>query len=297
MAALRAHVPTHFNRHSRADSPANIPYTRGVKHASPHRVRHPPLPRPPLKVLAVGDLEHPEFARPLDRLERDGQFTTASLEEINSAARFDLLLACQATPGSIPHAPLAEASRRHPLAGLVVLLGSWCEGEARTGRPLPEFRRLFWYQFPLWWQSTREAWKRGEPTDWQLPPGFVPPTRQSAVRGLVTIAANDHATATTLIDGCHHLGWQALWCPRGSSWPVTSPPAAGIWVGGMLDPPEEPSLREFRAWLPPGVPLLVLLDFPRLDRVQVATRLGATAVLGKPWRLDQLALALTHQKA
>ncbi len=60
----------------------------------------------------------------------------------------------------------------------------------------------------------------------------------------------------------------------------------------MLLDREEASLRRTRAQLPPDVPLVVLLDFPRREAVITAMRLGATAVLGKPWRVDQLLAAL-----
>ncbi len=66
-------------------------------------------------------------------------------------------------------------------------------------------------------------------------------------------------------------------------------------MGGQLDSREEGELADFRNWLPSDVPLVVLLDYPRRDRVEQAMRLGATSVLGKPWRLEQLASCLLHQ--
>ncbi len=35
-------------------------------------------------------------------------------------------------------------------------------------------------------------------------------------------------------------------------------------------------------------PVIAILDFPRRDRVQRALECGAAAVLGKPWRVDDL---------
>lgn len=71
--------------------------------------------------------------------------------------------------------------------------------------------------------------------------------------------------------------------------------AAGIWVGGQLDAVEELDLANFRGWLPVESPLVALLDFPRRDRIRRAEQLGVTAVLGKPWRIDQLASCLQLQ--
>lgn len=273
-----------------------FPKLAGVSRAPKSRVRYNPLPRPPLRVLAVGDVDHPEFAEPLATLGSEALLTFGQEGDITSPPRFDLVIVCQSRPGRFDPHQFGDVAKRYPLAGRVVLLGSWCEGETRTGRPLEGFQRLFWYQFDLWWKLTRDAWRRGKPTDWQQLPGDAAPggsTPQTQL-GLIAIAAGDFTSAETLIEACRSLGYAACWCPIARpSWPVTSLPNGGIWVGEMLEPWEEPHLKAFREWLPPYVPLLALLDFPRSERVRRARELGATDILGKPWRLDQLAAALT----
>src|SRR5690606_28311839 len=101
-----------------------------------------------------------------------------------------------------------------------------------------------------------------------------------------------YASASTLIDLCRATGHEGYWCPRDADWPVAPPPTAGGWVGGMLDDSEAPSLDETRKSLPAGVPLIVLLDFPRRAAVTTALRLGATNVLGKPWRAEHVIAAI-----
>lgn len=256
-------------------------------------------PRWPMRVLAVGDLESAEFAQSLTAVRSASKLRSLSVAELSdpeqlAALQFDLLLVCQSRPGSVSGDWLEPLRMAHPLAGMVVLLGTWCEGEMRTGQPLPFCERIFWYQFEAWWSRNHSRWCEGRPTSWQW--GVASPElgeRQlPEARGLVAIETRDFDSAETLLVVCEELGLAGCWSPAGRGRPVCSPPAAGIWVGGQLDADEEPKLADFRRWLPPSAPLVVLLDFPRLDRVTRARELGATAVLGKPWTLEQLAEVL-----
>ena len=110
--------------------------------------------------------------------------------------------------------------------------------------------------------------------------------------GLVAIDTPDAGTAEALIEACDAIGAGAIWSPRGRARPLGTQPVAGIWVGGQLETFEEPELVAFRRSLPSSSPLVALLDFPRRDVVARASELGATTILGKPWRLNELATSL-----
>ena len=60
--------------------------------------------------------------------------------------------------------------------------------------------------------------------------------------------------------------------------------------------PEVPLLANFVGRLPRAAPIVALLDFPRRDRVEIARGLGVSAVLGKPWRLDDLLAVLAADR-
>lgn len=245
----------------------------------------------------TGNFDHADFDEALELLAGEAELTRRS-DSAEPPSSWDLLLVCQSRPGSVLQESLAQLCGRNPLAGQIVLLGSWCEGETRTGRPLADLERLFWYQFPSWWKRTIDAWSQGRPTDWHSPfPQVILPPRElhAAAQGPVAIVSPDYSSASTLIDLCEAVGREAYWCPRDASWPVMPPPAAGIWCGGMLDEGEEASLRHTSERLAPEAPLLVLLDFPRREAVAAARRMGASAILGKPWRADQLLAALRPQ--
>ncbi|QDU57950.1 hypothetical protein [Aeoliella mucimassa] len=236
-----------------------------------------------LRVLAWGDTTHRDFQQAYSAIASDDHTQLVGPQE-----PYALVVVFQARPGTVCANDVEVLRERMPLAGLVVVLGSWCEGEMRTGTPLPHAERLFWYQFPAWWQRARGQWQRGEATDWQRPSGQPLPTTTSLAGKVIAIDAVDHASADTLVTTIEDHGGRAIWQPRRQTPRLASPPDAGVWVGSQLDSAEEAQLAAFQQTLAEGAPLVVLLDFPRADREQAAKQLGATAVLGKPWRVEQL---------
>lgn len=243
----------------------------------------------PLRVLATGDLNHQEFSRAIELVEQDAIVEFTRLDALDDRSKpFELLLAFQSRPSSIAPLLVGDLRARMPLAGMAVVLGSWCEGEMRTGTPLAHCERVFWYQFSSWWQTVRTAWLEGRPTHWQLPPGVDMPIAPPSDAKLVAIDTADFDAAQALLDACETLGMTGVWSRRYQKRPLTTQAAAGVWVGAQLDEVEETQLADFRQTLPADAPLVVLLDFPRRDRVERALELGATEVLGKPWRVEQL---------
>ena len=244
----------------------------------------------PLRVLALGDTNHPELRVSYECLV-GSEWVELVEQQGEATGVFDLAIVFQARPGSIDSQEIEGLQRRQPLAGFATLLGSWCEGETRTGQPLPRCERLFWYQFEPWWNAVELAWRKGRPTSWQFPPPASGDLRSGRL-SLVAIDAPDADTAEALADAVDQLGGSAIWLQRGTRRPLSSAPSAGIWVGGQLDDVEQADLAEFRGWLRDTAPLVALLDFPRRDRVEQAHRIGATCVLGKPWRIEELATSI-----
>lgn len=240
-------------------------------------------------VLAIGDADHSEFATVLATV-RDTPGARV-LEQVNPRQPCELVLVLQARSGSVDPAPLETLHHQMPLAGKAVVLGTWCEGEARTGRPLVDYERVFWYHFPAWWQAVRAAWAANRPTHWQQPPDVPAPAKPLAGRR-IAVDTEDADAATALVAAGESLGATTIWHPRWRSRPLHSPVDAAVWVGAQLDDAEQQQLADYRSHLGADVPLLVLLDFPRTEVVRRAEQLGATSVLGKPWRLESLAAAL-----
>ncbi|WP_425400211.1 hypothetical protein [Aeoliella sp.] len=239
-----------------------------------------------LRLLALGDRDDREFTTAIERLAGE---TFVEMIDDQHDGPFELAMVFQSRPGTFDRKRIEQLHDRMPLAGMAVLLGSWCEGEMRTGAPLPHCERVFWYQFDAWWQTVRTAWLARRPTPWQRPAQTNGELAQLTGAEVVAIDSTDADTADALIDACEAMGACGVWSPRFDKRPLSTAPAAGVWVGAQLDATEERQLADFRETLPEESPLVVLLDFPRRDRVRRAMELGATSVLGKPWRLEQLA--------
>jgi hypothetical protein len=263
----------------------------------------------PLVVHAAGALRHAQFADAVELIR------ATSTCDTSGTIPPEVIVIAQARPGEFSQGDVETMRRRWPLAGVVALLGSWCEGEIRTGRPWPGVHRIFWYEFPAWWQqqlalrSARlcPAWSRPIFDAYRVAPQqtkLTPPNR----RGVVVIRAANRENAEAIGDTLRHYDYAVACVPPGKSTTVVRGATAGIWDGGQLDEGEANELSGFVVSLArDNVPVIALLDFPRIDRCASARQLGAAAVLGKPWinadlvatieRLEELNWAMNRRHA
>ncbi len=101
-----------------------------------------------LATLIVGSYEQSEFAAALTGLAQRRRLTftptvAAAVETLVAGVTSPrLIVLLQSWPGQWPAADVAALRRAAPLARVAAILGSWCEGETRTGRPLAGAVRL-----------------------------------------------------------------------------------------------------------------------------------------------------------
>ena len=95
----------------------------------------------PISVLLVGDAERAEFAAIFQWLREHGETTVApdfaaAMQELEARdGDPELIVLAQSWPGQFSPKQIERLRRLAPLARVDELLGSWCEGETRTGRP------------------------------------------------------------------------------------------------------------------------------------------------------------------
>jgi hypothetical protein len=260
----------------------------------------------PLRVHVEGRADHPDFADAIELL-RAG----ATLVQ-NDEHPPELTIIAQRHPGEISHADVELIRHRAPLSGFVALVGSWCEGETRTGKPWPGIPRLYWHEFPAWWRRQLALRAVGRCPDWTqagdfgfriadcglIDSGIRNP--QSAIRnqsaGVILLRTSTRETFAAIADALQRAGFATVWQPAGRRWPVVHGAAAGIWDGGQLDDREAGDLAVFcRSVAGAHAPVIALLDFPRRDRVEYALALGAATVLGKPWLNGDLVATINCQ--
>ena len=138
-------------------------------------------------ISAVGPWEHAEFAALRAELDPQRQWTTvATLADLTAALADDsaenaaatnpfvplppeLVLLAQARPGADDPSQLERLRAVAPLTRVVVVAGSWCEGELRTGHPAAGVVRLYWYELASWWRAAVAEWEANETPAWSEP--------------------------------------------------------------------------------------------------------------------------------
>jgi hypothetical protein len=253
-----------------------------------------PLARPqPPVVQFIGDIENADFRDAIALLRSDAQ-PPAGRETTP-----ELLVVANGRPDVVSHDQLNALHRGAPLAGIVMLLGSWCEGETRTGRPWPAAHRCYWYEFPAWWRRQIAMRNAGRCPDWARPINFLPrvavPGHPRATPSLLVLHATGRESADALADALEQAGYSTVWQPPNRPRPLVRGAVAGIWEGAQLSEREATDLGQFcQQMARDGAPVIALLDFPRRDRVDHALQLGAAAVLGKPWLKSALTMTLEN---
>ncbi len=240
---------------------------------------------PPV-VLVVGDTDHADF-RDVTELLR------AEVRLVNTTdVSPELIIFVQSRTGSVDRQSMEAMRRSTPLAGIVVIAGSWCEGEPRTGRPWPGVQRIYWYEFPAWWQRQLALCAAGLCPDWLRQDewqfrGAAPVRKLGDSRhrpGVVLLRTSDRTTADALADVLHRAGYASIRELPGRAKASVRGAIAGIWDGGQLNDCEANDLSRFcRRLANDNAPAVAILDFPRRDRVEHAVQSGAFTVLGKPW--------------
>jgi CheY-like chemotaxis protein len=260
---------------------------------------------PEISVLLVGSTFRGEFREArgsLDRLSRvvpamDVATAVAAIE--NGRVVPDLIVVAQAFPGQFSVESVDRLRRLAPLAPVVGLLGSWCEGEMRTGEPWPGAVRVYWHQWAARCQQELGRLQSGNCSSWGLPAtagdeehllaAVGPPRsqcRQEDRRGQILVRSPEFDMQDWLAAACRIRGYQTEWLRPGQPAPAEDAAAVIFDFGEWL----ESELADFArlAGELPGVPLIALMGFPRIEDRDRALAAGAAAVLSKPLLVEDL---------
>ena len=241
-------------------------------------------------VLVVGEIRHAEMASVWAVLDARAQLmevvdAAAASKWLASARRQPVLLVVvERRPGEFSPAEFDGLLRMAPLIRTVRLLGSWCEGELRTGRPWPMAARCYWHQAAAWLSQELDRESDGRCPAWGLPLAATDEDRrltplsarrslESATRrGVIAIRSRDYETADMLADLCEAAGWTALPLRSESSMSVRRV-AACLW-DLWCDPLSGDESLALWHGACPGVPIIALASFPRIQDAQWATARG-----------------------
>jgi hypothetical protein len=243
------------------------------------------------RVLFLGNAERHEWTEIVAHLQettgvviaRHGPAALAALRDHPSLYR---VLVAPSYRDEFPRELQQQILSEQPLADIVVLVGPWLEGETRSGRPWPGARRVYAHQAIPWtWQpstcSTDEGWLRIDAAHQQPRSGIVVVCAQLAETRHALSAVCEAAGLTTIL----HAPDLAVHCR----------PVEAVIYDAVVDRSRWVEQTSFlqRRYQPAA--LVVLVSFPRPEECQQLKRAGATTVLGKPYRIEELVASLTRQ--
>ena len=252
-----------------------------------------------IRVLAIGNTDHPEFQNTAELLRSASDMRVyASVDHAtnwlySASLPPHWIVIFQSLPGQFGREMLNALWRLAPLARVVRVLGSWCEGEIRTGQPWPGAIRMYWHQAPARIRTELHlSALRG--TAWPFPSTMTEEDRLLArthaagaeQHELVGIYTTTFSGAESLADACSARGWSTVWLQPGRPLLVRKMKACILDAQHSSDV-EFAAIAKLRSQMP-GVPIIALLSFPRLDDKNRAITAGASAVVSKPMLLDDL---------
>jgi len=260
-----------------------------------------------LRVLIVGDCRSHEFREAVGQLTGtadvvfadDLRFAIAMID-IRGAAP-DLVILAQRLPRQFNVKEVDQLRRKIPTTRFVAMLGSWCEGEERSGEPLPGVQRIYWHRWKAWWSVQQQLLAAGRCPDWGQAVTLAEEDRQivadaqdsplSHLRGsrrMVAVAATHWEMSDWLCEACRHWGHAAVGVDPREHLPNVSI-AAVVW--DCRDPDDFVEVTRLRRHFG-DVPVLALANFPRWQHRETLIASGVASLLAKPFRLNELREAL-----
>jgi hypothetical protein len=274
-------------------------------------------PRLPWRIAFVGDSLVPEFKELVDWLTSKTQHamfeTIAAAREKLACESFDGVILGQTRRGEFTAEEVESIHRAAPLSRLAIVYGAWCEGETRSGRPVPGVVRWHWRHaagrlaVELARLSSDNGWSQPR-TATDFDRYLLRPRAPALVRceGLLAIGAANRTAFETIADPCRSVGYSCVWLRKIDA-EIPRNARAVLWDRLLGASPgesdREPVMRDLVNRAVPA-PAVLLLGFPRIDDLERAQRAGIADVVAKPflasdllWRLDKIILGATASVA
>jgi hypothetical protein len=238
------------------------------------------------QILLVGQPDSPELAPAVAWLRLH-----ARCEEVGTSREVDpdAIIFCLARPGQIVRAKVEDLHQTYPLSQLFSLIGPWCEGEVRTGKPAPGVTRIYWHQWHV--RLPQELIRLSQSTAARLPRSATEvdvqlcrpaPNRATrpALIGVVSRRQTDFEAIAVAIDaGGHH----AVWISPDDALPV-------LKLDALVIDGEQPAASARFGRLP----TILLAGFPRPEDIEPRGAKPWVEIMAKPYQIPDLLTRLSE---
>ncbi|MBI3838996.1 MAG: hypothetical protein HY288_13830 [Planctomycetia bacterium] len=205
----------------------------------------------------------------------------------------ELIVLSELRPGQFSKSSIHELRRLAPLARVWRLLGSWCEGEKRTGNPPAGCINTLWHQWRPRAARAMAYVLEGDCPPWGLPVTATPDEQTLALAehplghgsGVIVICAHRAQTAIAMADACRLGGYGTKVTAEGQPWSAEG--AVAVLWDLPANEVDERSMQKLRANAD-GVPIFALMSFPRAADIEQAVEAGIAGVISKPFLLRDL---------
>lgn len=256
-----------------------------------------------MSVLLVGstvDAAHSDCAAAIARLSR-----LANVEQVDDLraaerlladphATFDLVAIAEPRPGHYSTEQVDTLRRIAPLTRVWRLLGSWCEGEQRSGQPPLGCMSTYWHRLPARMSTEFTAVHDDRCPTWGLPltatadEGLSAAAKLPAEKrtGLIVVCASRAESAAALADACRLGGYETQIVTDREAF-EDSAAVAVVWdtpIEQAVDARRVEQLRRAAG----GAPLLAVVGFPRHEEACRALEAGVADVVSKPFLVSDL---------
>ena len=213
----------------------------------------------------------------------------------------DVLILLQSFTGEHPQSVFERIRQNYPITPVVSVLGSWCEGEQRTGWPLAATNRIYGNDWIMQGESELYALEKGDFSLWGLPPTYrddeilLEQTKRRTVQ-------NDYSEKTAWIFSCRPInlsdremnclqakklqmrGFQTNFIDWSDLSDFSFPPTLILWDLGVVNKQSFEQivqiLRELRKKAPQSE-IVLRMNSPRIDEIHTLCKNGADRVLSK----------------
>ena len=252
------------------------------------------------KVLFTGDFWHSDFQSVLSQFEVPVTLVPFEKAKTLSDSNFDLVVIAQARRGQHSADEVQHLQTIFATTPIVALLGSWCEGESRSGTPWPGVPRVYWHQWEGQYQKFASQLEQQEITDWHAARTSTAADRVLKSKtdvspnsvNCVAVSAWTNQQHAMVADAINSFGWTSCWVERAVWNSETSSAVDAIVIEADS---WNADLANRIKWVQRQVanaPMVLILNYPRPNELEVIKAAGISEVVSKPFELNQLKTAI-----